>query len=284
MSAAGGPARVAATLAQIRRVLKNGLEARYSLGAPGRGSSLSEMEPLWSPVVATGGSRRKSTGRSNRRNSRKQLPCVATTCRLKRMVRKGSGGSRAADSARPGGHHGPSSFHPAGTVKAASEALQLHPRSPDRVLRPPSAVPPASRQWSPEQGKQTKQSTAHSRSTERMFARGRQSANPRLTPGVSCVLPGETLGRRQGRRRECGSCPPDRPRCQPGVAGARTRGSRGLVSHWQVKRSPGHLLPASRTRRHHDRVHRRQVASAVLSVEVKGRTHSRQLSSRRALG
>jgi hypothetical protein len=29
---------------------------------------------LWSPVVATGGSRRKSTGRSNRRNSRKQLP------------------------------------------------------------------------------------------------------------------------------------------------------------------------------------------------------------------
>jgi hypothetical protein len=41
-----------------------------------------------------------------------------------------SAGVRAADSARPGGHHDPSSFDPAGTVMASSDPLSVHPRLP----------------------------------------------------------------------------------------------------------------------------------------------------------
>jgi hypothetical protein len=38
------------------------------------------MEPLWSPVVATGGNRSQIACRGNRRNQAKTLPSVATSC------------------------------------------------------------------------------------------------------------------------------------------------------------------------------------------------------------
>jgi hypothetical protein len=48
------------------------------------------MEPLWSPVVATGATGRKWRRRQNRRNKRKPLPWAATGCREQRVVRRGS--------------------------------------------------------------------------------------------------------------------------------------------------------------------------------------------------
>jgi hypothetical protein len=60
------------------------LEARARIPRPARRGG---MEPLWSPVVATGAISGKSTGRELRENQSKPLPCVATGCRVERMVR-----------------------------------------------------------------------------------------------------------------------------------------------------------------------------------------------------
>src|SRR5438094_8363282 len=48
------------------------------------------MEPLWSPVVATGGNQRQIACARKRRKQAKPLPWVATGCRSKYMVRRGS--------------------------------------------------------------------------------------------------------------------------------------------------------------------------------------------------
>src|SRR5205085_10267615 len=48
------------------------------------------MEPLWSPVGATGGNQRQSLGRTNGRNKPKPLPWVATDCHEEYMVSRAS--------------------------------------------------------------------------------------------------------------------------------------------------------------------------------------------------
>jgi hypothetical protein len=48
------------------------------------------MEPLWSPVVATGGNPSQIESLANGLNQAKLLPSVATSCRWQRMVRRGS--------------------------------------------------------------------------------------------------------------------------------------------------------------------------------------------------
>ena len=48
------------------------------------------MEPLWSPVVATGGDRSQIAQAQTPSKQAKPLPWVATGCRKQRMVRRGS--------------------------------------------------------------------------------------------------------------------------------------------------------------------------------------------------
>jgi hypothetical protein len=48
------------------------------------------MEPLWSPVVATGGDRSQIAQAQTPPKQAKPLPWVATGCRKQRMVRRGS--------------------------------------------------------------------------------------------------------------------------------------------------------------------------------------------------
>jgi hypothetical protein len=90
---------------------------------------------------------------------------------------------------------------------------------------------------------------AQSRSTEHRFGRGRQSADQRITGGLvghdqsRGVAPADPMSTREGRARAIG------------------------------RQALARSLPASRTKRHHERVHRRQTASALVGVEVTGRTH-----------
>jgi hypothetical protein len=48
------------------------------------------MEPLWSPVVATGGNQRQTAERGSGGNKPKPLPLAATACLRRSMVRRGS--------------------------------------------------------------------------------------------------------------------------------------------------------------------------------------------------
>src|SRR5436190_1716363 len=48
------------------------------------------MEPLWSPVVATGGNQRQTRRAENGRNKRIPLPSVATGCLRRSMVSRAS--------------------------------------------------------------------------------------------------------------------------------------------------------------------------------------------------
>jgi hypothetical protein len=55
------------------------------------------MEPLWSPVVATGGNRSQIAAARKRPNHAKPLPWIATSCRAERMVRRGALTRRAGE-------------------------------------------------------------------------------------------------------------------------------------------------------------------------------------------
>ncbi len=79
-------------MTSLRRTFKHSIRERdVRRNRPGvRDSARGDgafMEPRGCNRLATG---RKSNGLKNRRNTRKPLPCVATSCHLERMVRRGS--------------------------------------------------------------------------------------------------------------------------------------------------------------------------------------------------